>query len=75
LRHLNLRAPGKPIAADSSCIANAYSSNHELLASKEVGTLRRFVRHAVDAVGVAHGMILRIEALVLPVKTLVLSGH
>jgi hypothetical protein len=63
------------LEAPQSPSANAYSSNHELLASKDVGTLRRFVRHAVDAVSVAHAMILRIEALVLPVKTLVLSGH
>jgi hypothetical protein len=31
--------------------------------------------HAADAVGLVHAMPLRIQALVLPVKTLVLSGH
>jgi hypothetical protein len=37
--------------------------------------VRRFVLHAVDAVGLVHAMILRIQALVLPIKTLVLTGH
>jgi hypothetical protein len=30
---------------------------------------------AVDAVGIVHAMLLRIQALLLPIKTLVLSGH
>jgi hypothetical protein len=63
------------VTPGSSCIANAYSSNHELLASKDVSGTRRFALHAVDAVGVVHAMILRIQALLLPIKTLVLSGH
>jgi hypothetical protein len=33
------------------------------------------VLHAVDAVGIVHAMLLRIQALLLPIKTLVLSGH
>ena len=59
----------------SSCIANAYSSNHELLASKDIGTVRRVALHAVDAVAVVHAMILRIQALLLPIRTLVFSPH
>jgi hypothetical protein len=31
--------------------------------------------HVVDATGIVHAMLLRIQALVLPIKTLVLSGH
>jgi hypothetical protein len=31
--------------------------------------------HAVDAVGLVHAMILRIQALLLPIQTLVLKGH
>jgi len=31
--------------------------------------------HAVDAVGLVRAMLLRIQALLLPIKTLVLSGH
>ena len=59
----------------SSCIANAYSSNHERLASENLSGFRRFVLHAVDAVGLVHAMILRIQALVYPIQTLVLGGH
>jgi len=29
----------------------------------------------VDEVGLVHAMLLRIQALMLPIKTLVLSGH
>jgi hypothetical protein len=29
----------------------------------------------VDAVGIVHAMILRIQVLLFPIKTLVLSGH
>src|SRR5215207_2192875 len=63
------------VTPGSNCIANAYSSNHELIASGQLSTVRRFVLHALDAVGVVHAMILRIQALVLPIKTLVLTGH
>ena len=63
------------VTPGSSCIANAYSSNHDLLESKDIGAVRRFVLHAVDAVGLVHAMILRIQALILPITTLVFSGH
>jgi multidrug resistance efflux pump len=58
-----------------SCIANAYTSNHEALQDPNIGTLHRFGLHAVDTVGLVHAMILRIQALLLPMKTLVLGGH
>ena len=58
-----------------SCIANAYTSNHEALQDPATGTLRRFGLHAIDAVGLVHAMILRIQALLLPIQTLVLGGH
>ena len=62
------------VTPGSSCIANAYSSNHELIASGQVGGIRAVVLHAVDAVGLVHAMLLRIQALLLPFKTLVFSG-
>ena len=34
-----------------------------------------FGLHVVDATGLVHAMLLRIQALLLPIKTLVLSGH
>jgi len=63
------------VTPGSSCIANAYTSNHDLIASGKVGTLKGFTLHAVDAVGLVHAMILRIQALVYPIQTLVLGGH
>ncbi len=63
------------VTPGSSCIVNAYTSNHEIIAAKETGTAKRLLLHAVDAVGIVHAMLLRIQALLLPVKTLVMSGH
>jgi multidrug resistance efflux pump len=64
------------VAPGSSCIANAYTSNHEQLSSdKNIGTFRRFVLHAIDTVGVVHALLLRIQVLLLPIKQLVFSGH
>jgi len=63
------------VTAGSSCIANAYSNNHDEIVSKDTGTLRAAALHAVDALAVVHALILRIQALVLPFQTLVFSGH
>jgi multidrug resistance efflux pump len=63
------------VTPGSSCIANAYSSNHELIESGDIGTVRRFALHGVDAVALVHAMILRIQALLLPIQTLVFGGH
>jgi multidrug resistance efflux pump len=63
------------VTPGSSCIANAYSNNHDVIASKDTGFMRGIALHAVDALGLVHALILRLQALVLPFKTLVLSGH
>ena len=63
------------VTPGSSCIVNAYTSNHEEISKKETSTLRGIALHVVDAVGLVHALLLRIQALLLPVKTLVLSGH
>jgi multidrug resistance efflux pump len=63
------------VTPGSSCIVNAYTSNHDRIASKETGAFKGFALHAVDAVGIVHAMLLRVQALLLPIKTLVLSGH
>jgi multidrug resistance efflux pump len=63
------------VTPGSSCVANAYTSNHDVIAAADTGAFRRFALHAVDAVGLVHALLLRIQALVLPVTTLVLSGH
>lgn len=63
------------VTAGSSCIVNAYTSNHEEIESKDTGVLKGFALHAIDTLGLVHALLLRIQALLLPVKTLVLSGH
>ncbi|MBR0750838.1 HlyD family secretion protein [Bradyrhizobium jicamae] len=63
------------VTAGSNCIVNAYTSNHEEISAKETSAWRGFVLHAIDTVGLVHALLLRIQALLLPIKTLVLSGH
>jgi len=63
------------VTPGSSCIANAYSSNHDVIAAKDTGFIRRVVLHAVDALGLVHALLLRIQAIMLPFKILVFSGH
>jgi multidrug resistance efflux pump len=63
------------VTPGSSCIANAYSSNHDVISDPKTGTLRKVALHAVDALGLVHALLLRLQALVLPFKVLVFSGH
>jgi len=63
------------VTPGSSCIANAYTSNHDLIESKDTSTAKGVVLHVVDALGLVHALILRLQALVLPFQTLVFSGH
>jgi len=48
-------------------------SNYDVIASKDTGAARRILLHCVDALALVQ--ILRLQALVLPLQTLVLSGH
>jgi multidrug resistance efflux pump len=63
------------VTPGSSCIVNAYTSNHEEISAKDTSTGRAIALHVVDGVGLVHAMLLRIQALLLPIKTLVLAGH
>ena len=63
------------VTPGSSCIANAYSNNHDEIVAKDTGAIRAFTLHAVDALALVHALILRLQALVLPFQTLVFSGH
>jgi multidrug resistance efflux pump len=63
------------VTPGSSCIANAYSNNHDTIVSPETGAVRRVMLHVVDALALVHALILRLQALVLPFQTLVFSGH
>jgi multidrug resistance efflux pump len=59
----------------SSCIVNAYTSNHERLHSdEELSTGAWLWLHVVDTVGVVHAILLRSQALLMPVRMLVLGG-
>ena len=59
----------------SSCIANAYTNNHDLIVSPETGTVKGIALHAVDALAIVHALLLRLQTLLLAFKTLVFSGH
>jgi len=59
----------------SSCIVNAYTDNHDLLQSGGLSTSKSLFLHVIDTVGMVHAILLRFQTLLLPVKTLVLSGH
>src|SRR6267154_51185 len=63
------------VTPGSSCIANAYSSNHDVIVAPDTGTVKRVALHAVDALALVHALVLRLQALVLPFQTLVFSGH
>ncbi len=63
------------VTPGSSCIANAYTNSHDRMENEELGIFTWLFLHVVDAVGVVHAVILRAQALLLPVQTLVFSGH
>jgi hypothetical protein len=41
----------------------------------DTSAFQGFVLHAIDTVGLVHALLLRIQALLLPIKMLVLGGH
>lgn len=64
-----------PIPPGSACVANAYTSFHDVLAENpDMPFFRKLGLHAVDTVGILHAIILRAQVLLLPVRTLVFSG-
>ena len=63
------------LAPGSSCIANAYTNNHDELAKKDIGWGTWAFLHMVDAVAFVHALILRLQALVFPIQALVLQAH
>jgi multidrug resistance efflux pump len=63
------------IPPGSSCIANLYSNNHERLVSENLGTLHRVYLHVVDTIALIHALVLRLQAVVLPLKALVFGDH
>jgi multidrug resistance efflux pump len=63
------------ITPGSNCAANLYSNHHDEIKSAETGWFRKTSLHVIDAVGLVHAMLLRVQALILPIKTLVFGGH
>ena len=63
------------VTPGSSCIANAYTNNHDRLADENIGIGTWLSLHVIDTVSLVHAMILRLQALVMPFKLLVLGGH
>ena len=59
----------------ASCIAVAYTDNHDELESGDISAPRWLFLHAVDAVAFVKAALLRIQALLLPIQRLVLTGH
>jgi hypothetical protein len=63
------------IPPGSTCVASACTSTYDRLHSDEgMGTATWLVLHAIDTVGLAHAMFLRLQVLIRPVTTLMLSG-
>lgn len=62
------------IPPGSTCFANAYTSNYDRLHTEEMGTGTWLALHAIDTVGLVHAMLLRLQVLIIPVTSLVLSG-
>lgn len=62
------------IPPGSTCFANAYTSNYDRLHHEDLGSIHKLALHAVDAVGLVHAMLLRLQVLIIPVTSLVLSG-
>lgn len=63
------------IPPGSNCLATAYTYNHDLLEDPSLSTGKWLFYHVVDTVGVVHAAGLRIRSLLLPLQTLVFSGH
>ena len=63
------------VTPGSSCIANAYTNNHDRLENESMSIFTRIYLHTVDAVGVVHAILIRVQALLLPIQILVLQGH
>ena len=59
----------------SNCLANVYTDNHHKLEDESLGFWQKAFYHVVDAIGALHAAGLRLRLILMPVNTLVLSGH
>ena len=58
----------------STCLGVAYTSRAREIAAGEITGLGAFVAAIVDGMGIANAFVLRIQALLLPIKVLVFPG-
>ncbi|WP_299885963.1 HlyD family secretion protein [uncultured Ruegeria sp.] len=63
------------IPPGSNCLANVYTDNHERLEHEDLGFWESAFLHVVDTIGVVHAAGLRLRLILMPVNTLVLTGH
>jgi multidrug resistance efflux pump len=63
------------VTPGSNCVANLYSNHHKEIEAEGTSAVRRIGLHVIDALGLVHAMLLRVQVVAMPVKTLVLSGH
>jgi multidrug resistance efflux pump len=62
------------VTPGSSCIANAYSNNHDLIAAKDTGFVRGAALHMVDALALVRALILRLQALIPTLRSSCSAG-
>jgi hypothetical protein len=55
----------------SSCIGVAYTSRAREISAGEITGFSAFIASIVDSMGIANAFVLRIQALLLPIKVLV----
>ncbi len=63
------------IPPGSNCLANVYTDNHERLEHEDLGFWQAAFLHVVDTIGAVHAAGLRLRLILMPVNTLVLTGH
>lgn len=63
------------IPPGSTCLANVYTDNHLKLEVEGQGFWNKAFLHVVDTIGVVHAAGLRLRLILMPVNTLVLTGH
>ena len=64
----------KDIVPGSQCMANLYSNHHDEIADPNTSFGRGLALHGVDALGLVHAMLMRIQVALMPFRTLVFSG-
>ncbi|WP_374636642.1 HlyD family secretion protein [Paracoccus sp. (in: a-proteobacteria)] len=76
LVHLEPLYPGgfDKIMPGSQCMANLYSNHHDEIADPNTSTGRAIALHGIDALGLVHAMLMRIQVALMPFRTLVFSG-